>query len=178
MATRTSSKTSTAKKPGPRKTTKRATPKTSPVNTTLVDLRHPLPVRRHAIIGPLGAVEQAAIRAALAAAAAQLPIPVRAWNGPTARLADGTTITHTPAHTTTNQPPVFHAAIRCPNGAVHAYTIHTAADLDHARTLTAECRQTTLPAPATPVPNPAIRRLGDNPTARADQEQPKEHPQP
>lgn len=210
MATRTSSarktgttKASTNKTPAAKKTTsrkppaKKALPKTAPVNkATTVDLRHPLPVRRKVFVGPLGATEQAAIRAALASAAARLPVPVRAWHGPTAHLPDGTVLTHTPAHATTEQTPAFHAAIRCPHGAVHAYTIRTAADLQQARTLTARCQQSTQPAPATPTLNPAIRRLGDTPaaadetqpmdttqitaglTARADNDTAREHPEP
>ncbi|MFF9003725.1 hypothetical protein ACF1GW_39170 [Streptomyces achromogenes] len=128
-------------------------------SVTAVDLRRPLTTRRRAFVGPYGAVEQAVICAALASAAAQLPIPVTAWHGPTAHLADGTTITHTPAHATTDQTPTFHATIRCPHGAIHPHTIHTADDLTRARQITAQCQQRTLPTPAA-------------------QETPKEHPQP
>ncbi|WP_143661821.1 hypothetical protein, partial [Streptomyces glaucescens] len=92
MAANTRTRKTRAKQTSPRK------PKT-PAAT--VDLRHPLPVRRRVFVGPMGVTEQAAIRAALAAAAARLPIPVSAWHGPTARLADGTLLTHTPAHATT-----------------------------------------------------------------------------
>lgn len=182
MATRTRNAKQTAKKTThrPRKTTTKTRPTNAPVNTaTIVDLRKPLPVRRRVFVGPMGAQEQAAIRAALASAAAQLPIPVRTWNGPTAHLTDGTVITHTPAH---------------------AYTIHTAQELHRARQITALCNQTTDTAPTTPQPNPAVRALGDALTraktaaadtqpltladitngleARADAEVPKEHPQP
>ncbi|WP_435606600.1 hypothetical protein [Streptomyces ardesiacus] len=203
MATKTRNAKQTAKKttPRPRKTTTKARPTNTPVNTaTTVDLRKPLPIRRRVFVGPMGAQEQAAIRAALASAAAQLPIPVRTWNGPTAHLADGTVITHTPAHAYTDQTPTFHATIRCPHGAIHAYTIHTAQELHRARQITALCDQTTDTAPQTPQPNPAVRALGDALTraknaaadtqpmstkaiaagleARADTEAPKEHPQP
>ncbi|MFD7995572.1 hypothetical protein [Streptomyces mexicanus] len=211
MATRTARKqttVSTAKRTTEKKTTgrkpaKKALPKAAPVNSaTVVDLRRPLPVRRRIFVGPMGATEQAAIRAALAAAAARLPVPVRAWTGPTAHLTDGTVLTHTPAHATTDQPPAFHAAIRCPHGAIHAYTIHTAQELERARLLASECDQPVDIAPKAPTPNPAVRALGDALTrARsatadtqamsadeiaavvaagtpADTETPKEHPQP
>ena len=123
MATRTPRKT-TAKKTTAKKTTsparkpaaKKALPKTAPVNqATVVDLRRPLPVRRKVFVGPLGVVEQAAIRAALASAAARLPVPVSAWTGPRAQLADGTILTHTPAHAPSDLTPTFTAAIRCPS---------------------------------------------------------------
>lgn len=204
MATRTrkttakTQKTTANKAPAkktaqPRKSTaaKKALPKTTPVNT-VIDLRKPLPVRRRVFVGPMGATEQAAIRAALASAAARLPVPVRTWHGPTAHLKDGTVLTHTPAHATTDQQPTFHAAIRCPHGAIHAYTIHTALELDRARQITALCDQRTDTAPTSPAPNPAVRALGDAltrartaaadtqpiPVINADQETPKEHPQP
>ncbi|MFR9794177.1 hypothetical protein ACL07V_37080 [Streptomyces sp. MB22_4] len=196
MATRT--RKTTAKKTAARKPATKRTPlpAAAPANATTVDLRHPLPVRRRAIVGPMGATEQAAIRAALAAASARLPIPVSAWHGPTAHLHDGTVLTHTPAHATTDQQPTFHAAIRCPHGAVHAYTIHTTQELDRARQLTAGCNQRTEPI----TPDVVVRALGDaltraraaaadtqpldtteihaGLTTRADQETPKEHPEP
>lgn len=202
MATRTRNANKTAKKTTrARKTTAKARPTNAPVNTaTTVDLRKPLPVRRRVFVGPMGAQEQAAIRAALASAAAQLPIPVRTWNGPTAHLTDGTVLTHTPAHAYTDQTPTFQAAIRCPHGAAHTYTIHTAQELHRARQITALCDQTADTAPATPQPNPAERALGDALTrarsavadtqpltladitaglqARADHDQPKGHPEP
>jgi hypothetical protein len=182
----------TATGPARKTTAKKALPKTAPVNTaTVVDLRKPLPVRRRVFVGPMGAQEQAAIRAALASAKAALPVPVRTWHGPTARLNDGTVLTHTPAHATTDQTPTFHAAIRCPHGAIHAYTIHTADELTRARQLTALCDQRTDTAPTVPAPNPAVRALGDAltraKTATADtqpipvlaaDETPKEHPEP
>jgi hypothetical protein len=176
----------TSKTPAPRKTAaKKTLPETTP---TTVDLRRPLPVRRKVFVGPMGITEQAAIRAALASAAARLPIPVTAWHGPTAHLADGTTLTHTPAHATTDQQSAFHATIRCPHGAIHAHTIHTADDLTQARQLTAQCQQRTT----SPAPNPAVRALGDAlararaaatdtqpiPVVHADCDQAKEHPQP
>lgn len=178
------------------KPAKKALAKTAPVNrATVVDLRRPLPVRRKVFVGPMGVQEQAAIRAALAAASAGLPVPVRSWNGPTAHVAYDTVLTHTPAHATTEQQPTFHATIRCPHGAIHPYTIHTALELHRARLLTAQCDQRTDAAPEEPHPNPAVRALGDALTRAktatadtqplpavdahlADNDQPKEHPQP
>lgn len=201
MATRTR-KTTAKKTPDPAKkaaarkpATKKALPAAAPVNpSTIVDLRRPLPTRRRVFVGPMGATEQAAIRAALAAASARLPVPVRSWHGPTAHLHDGTILTHTPAHATTDQTPTFHAAIRCPHGAVHAYTIHTTQELQQARQLTAQCNQRTEPI----TPDIVVRALGDaltraraaaadtqpldtkqiraGLTARPDQESAKEHP--
>jgi hypothetical protein len=213
MATSTSStrKTTPAKKttgkapakrpasPARKTTAKKALPKTTPVNT-VVDLRHPLPVRRKVSLGPkLTIHEQATARAILASAKAQLPISAWTWTGPVARLDDGTVLTHTPPHAYTAAQPTFHAAIRCPHGAVHAYTIHTALDLHRARQITALCDQRTDTAPAEPAPNPVVRALGDALTrarsaaadtqplsaqdiaeglaARADHETPKEHPE-
>lgn len=189
--------TSPARKPA----AKKALPKTAPVNKgTVVDVRRPLPVRRKVFVGPMGVTEQAAIRAALASAAARLPVPVSAWTGPRAELADGTVLTHTPPHATTDQQPTFIATIRCPHGAVHAHIIHTAQELHRARILTIQCEQRTDKAPGGPTPNPSVRALGDGLTraktataetqplteaeiaaglaARADNDQPKEHPQP
>jgi hypothetical protein len=145
----------------------------------------------------MGVQEQAAIRAALAAASARLNVPVSAWNGPTAHIAYDTVLTHTPAHATTDQKPTFHAAIRCPHGAIHPYTIRSATELHRARLLTAQCDQRTDPA-STEHPNPTVRALGDALTRaktsaadtqpipivdtddlgnRADQDTAKEHPE-
>ena len=196
MATRTRNTTGkkTTAKPAAKKaaparkaTAKKALPK-SPVNkATVTDIRPPLPVRRRVFVGPMGATEQAAIRAALAAAKAGLPVPVRSWHGPTAHLTDGTVLTHTPAHATTDRAPTFHAAIRCPHGAIHPYTIHTALELHRARLLTAQCDQRTDTAPK-------VRVLGDalthattatadtqpipaiSPVVPIDTETPREHP--
>jgi len=200
-AKKTATKPPAKKAPARKPAAKKALPKTTPVNRkTVVDLRRPLPIRRKVFVGPMGVQEQAAIRAALAAAAARLPVPVRAWHGPTAHLTDGTLITHTPAHATTETTPTFQVAIRCPHGATHAYTIHTAQELHRARQITALCEQRTDAAPQDPQPNPKVRALGDalthahttsadtQPLTRADidahianhadTETPKEHPQP
>lgn len=222
MAARTNSarKTTPAKKtaaktpakktasPARKPAAKKALPKTAPVNTdTVVDFRRPLPVRRKVFVGPMGVTEQAAIRAALAAAAARLPVPVSAWTGPRAELADGTVLTHTPPHATTDRQPTFVATIRCPHGAVHAHTIHTAQELHRARLITAQCdQQTTSPEhgqaiargvqrnaiPPQPLARLQIARKATADTqplteaeiaaglaARAaDTETPKEHPEP
>jgi hypothetical protein len=176
MAARTNSarKTTPAKKtaantpakktasPARKPAAKKALPKAAPVNNaTVVDFRRPLPIRRKVFVGPMGVTEQAAIRAALASAAARLPVAVSAWTGPRAELADGTVLTHTPPHATTDRQPTFVATIRCPHGAVHAHTIHTAQELHRARILTIQCDQRADTAPETPAPNPAVRALGD-----------------
>lgn len=111
-----------------------------PQPTTIVDLRHPLKPRRRLFVGPMGPNEQAAIRAALAAAANRLPIPVSTWNGSTAQLADGTLLIHNPGPDRT-----FTAHIACPHGAIHGYPITTHTDLQDARTLTHACERDHTP---------------------------------
>lgn len=204
MVTRTTRKTSTAKK------TKTVTPPAGD-RATRVDLRYPLTARRKLFVGPMGAPEQAAIRAALASAAARLPVPVRAWTGPVARLADGTVLTHTPAHAATDQPPQFIAHVPCAHGAHHEYLIRSARDLAGARAVTRTCQGPHASAdadtaithgvtPAAPPKPPAVLQLregvrraaaattetqplsltdiADGLTVRAsaDDETPKEHP--
>lgn len=196
----TAAKTAAAKKTPARKpAAKKALPK-APVNkATVVDIRTPLPVRRRLFVGPMGASEQAAVRAALAAAKAALRVPVSAWHGPTAVLADDTVLTHTPAHATTDQTATFTAAIHCPHGAIHPYTIHTAQELQRARLLTAQCNGCTKQPDDQEHPKPEVRALGDAltrvKTATADTQPmdtaaiaaglearaadtPKEHPEP
>jgi hypothetical protein len=181
---------------------KDSTDTTTPNPTTLVDLRHALPVRRR-FVGPLGATEQAAARAALAAAAARLPIPVRTWNGSTAQLADGTLLIHNPGPDR-----LFTAHIACPHGAIHGTPIRTLHDLHAARTNTHACQHphggvnadqaittgvnTSPPKALTPVlvVHEGLRRtadtqplsqteIADGLTNRtADNEQAKEHPAP
>lgn len=160
---------------------------------TIVDLRHPLPVRRRLFVGPHTPAELAAIRAALASAAARLPVPVRSWNGPTAQLADGTVLTHTPTFATTDQPPAFTAAIRCRHGAVHVYPVHNALDLSRARLLAHQCDQRAdqPKPPAVHALPEGVRRAEATKAdtqplttaeitagleARADNDQAKEHP--
>lgn len=141
---KTAAKRTTPAKPRtPRKTT---TPALSLVKddakpdpaeaTTQVDHRDPLPVRRRLFVGPMGASEQAAVRAALAAAAARLPIPVRTWNGSSAALADGTLLIHNPGPDRH-----FTAHIACRHGAIHGWPIHTLRDLGEARALTHACER-------------------------------------
>ena len=48
-------------------------------------------------------------------------------------------ILQNPGHATTDQPPQFTAAIRCPHGATHTHTIHSALDLRSARLITQDC---------------------------------------
>ncbi|MBE4761801.1 hypothetical protein [Streptomyces caniscabiei] len=195
-------KTAAKKAPAARKATAKKTP-TRPAakaRPAPVDLRHPLPVRRRVFVGPMGAHEQAAIRAALASAAARLPIPVRAWNGPTAHLANGTVLTHTPHHATTDQTPQFTAHIPCRHGATHQHLIHTARDLAAARTATNRCdglhgatppkpaailqlregiqRATASAADTQPLSRDDIDTGLAARAAGADTDQPKEHPQP
>lgn len=202
---RTTTRKTTAKKTTRRNTTAKKAPAARATAAsdqgTVVDTRPPLPVRRRVFAGPMGAHEQAAIRAALASAAARLPVPVRAWNGPTAHLDNGTVLTHTPHHATTDQTPQFIAHIPCRHGATHQHLIHTARDLAAARTNTNSCDglHGTTPAPE-PKP-PAILQLREGiqraaasaadtqPLNRddidaglaaraADTDQPKEHPEP
>jgi hypothetical protein len=171
--------------------------------TTLVDLRHPLPVRRRLFVGPMGATEQAAVRAALAAASARLPIPVRTWNGSTAQLGDGTLLIHNPGPDR-----LFTAHIACRHGAIHGTPISSLRDLGEARALTHACERphggvnadqaitegvnTSPPKVLTPVlvVHEGLRRTADTQplaqreiadglaTRTPDIEQPKEHPQP
>ena len=201
---RTTTRKTTAKKTTTRTTTAKKAPAARKTATkprgTVVDLRHPLPVRRRLFVGPMGAHEQAAIRAALASAAARLPVPVRAWNGPTAHLDNGTVLTHTPHHATTDQTPTFIAHLPCRHGATHQHLIHTARDLAAARTDTNRCdglHGTDLPKPPAVVQlREGVRRatasaadtqplnrdeidagLADR-AAAADTDSPKEHPEP
>lgn len=164
-AKKTAAKTATKKtaSPASKPAAKKALPKTAPVNTdTVVDFRLPLPVRRRVFVGPTLTVhEQATARAILASAKAQLPISAWLWDGPIARLKDGTLLTHTTPHAYTHESHTFQAAIRCPHGAVHAFTIRTAQELHRARLLASQCDQRTDKAPGDPTPNPSVRALGD-----------------
>lgn len=203
MATRTSDKQTSAKKTpakktAPRKATQRKTVPAAELTTddrpTIVDLRHPLPVRRRLFTGPMGVQEQAAIRAALAARAIHLPVPVRTWNGSTAQLADGTLLIHNSGPDRT-----FTAHIACRHGAIHGHPITSHTDLHEARAVTHACERPHGPEDAdsaithgvTPAPTPklpavlalreGVRRAEATKTdmqARVDADQPKEHPQP
>jgi hypothetical protein len=201
--TTTSTRKTPAKKTTTGKTAARKTPTAKPASKpqrTVVDLRHPLPVRRRVFVGPMGAHEQAAIRAALASAVAYLPVPVRAWNGPTAHLGDGTVLAHTPHHATTDQTPQFIAHIPCRHGATHQHLIHSARDLAAARTATNHCdgrhgtaqpkpsavlqlregiqRATASAADTQPLSRDDIDAGLTNRAAAAHTDQPKENPQP
>lgn len=103
---------------------------------TIVNLYKLPTARRRDFVGPLGAHEQAAVRAALAAASARLPISVRAWNGSTAQLADGTLLIHNPGPDRK-----FTAHIACRHGAIHGWPITTHTDLREARAVTHACER-------------------------------------
>jgi hypothetical protein len=123
-----------APKPAAKTPAKKALPKAAALNT--VTVLHPqVPVRRRIFVGPMGATEIAAVRAALAAASAALPVPVRAWNGPTAQLADGLLLIHNPGPDR-----IFTANIACPHGAIHGWPIRTRDDLTEARAVTRICQ--------------------------------------
>lgn len=104
--------------------------------TTQADTRTRLTVRRRLFVGPMGASEQAAVRAALASAALRLPVPVRSWNGSTAQLTDGTLLIHNPGPDR-----VFTAHVACRRGAIHGWPITTHDDLREARALTHACER-------------------------------------
>ncbi|MGV9891670.1 hypothetical protein [Streptomyces sp. NPDC003395] len=211
---KTAAKKTTTKKTAPaRKTTAKKTPAARPAaespSTAVTLVKKPqLAVRRRLFVGPHTPAELAAIRAALASAKAQLPVPVRAWTGPTAQLPDGTILRHTPTAAPTEQDPEFIARIPCPHGALHEYLIHTDRDLTGARAITRTCTTphggpnadhaiTRGVQPAKPVKvthltdgiHRATASAADTQplsrdditaglAARADTETPKEHPQP
>ena len=130
--TKTTARKATAKKTAAKKTS----PKTTTPAATVVDTRTSLTARRRLFVGPMGASEQAAVRAALAAAHNRLPIPVRAWNGSTAHLTDGTLRIPNPSPDRT-----FTAHIACRHGAIHGWPITTHDDLHEARALTHACER-------------------------------------
>jgi len=134
--TRTRKSTTPAKQTAAKKTTKKAAPTKTTRPGTVVNLYKPPPVRRKLFVGPMGVNEQAAIRAALAAASLLLPIPVRTWNGSQAHLADGTLLIHNPSDDRT-----FTAHIACRHGAIHGYPITSHTDLREARALTHACER-------------------------------------
>lgn len=142
-AKKTTAKKATAKPPAKPTTRRNAPAAKARERGVQVDLRKPLPTRPRPVVGPLGATEQAAVRAALASAMLRLPIPVTAWHGPTAQLQDGTRITHTdvkpPAFNTPTDPPQFTAHVPCPYGAIHEHLVYSAADLTEARAVTRTC---------------------------------------
>lgn len=130
MTAKTQRRTAAKKRPATTTQAQRA-------NLTLVDLRHPLPVRRR-IVGPPTPEILAEARAALASAWCRLPIPVLAWHAipgtAYARLHDHTLIVHTGGHT--NQ---FTAWVPCRHGAHHAHQINSPAALNTARAEAAGC---------------------------------------
>ncbi|MFE6412618.1 hypothetical protein ACFVOR_37425 [Streptomyces sp. NPDC057837] len=208
--TANSRKTTTSKAPA-KQTAKKPLPAAAPVNDTATPAPPKLRARRKVFTGPMGATEQAAVRAALAAARAALPIPVRAWHGSQAQLADGTLLIHNPGPDRH-----FTAHIACPHGAIHGWPITTHHDLAEARAVTRICQTPhTEPDPTedldwdkairagvTPLTQPTVKvsplteglkrakkaaadtqglsraDIDTGLAARADHDQPKEHPQP
>lgn len=123
---------------------------------TLVDLRHPLPTR--SVQAPHTVGEIAEARAALAARAAGIRVPVMAWRArPDATahqyLPDGTLLTHT------GGPAPFTATTVCALGAHHQHAVRTVADLHAARRDADGC--TTAHADFTGWSGPAARELAE-----------------
>jgi hypothetical protein len=108
-----------------------------------LSLVKPIPplARRHPVT-PVTVCEAAAGRAAMAARAARIQVPVLAWYGhpdgtATARLAhDGTHLHHRD-----HGPTPFTAAVPCPGGSHHIHSVAGPADLDAARRATTACDQ-------------------------------------
>lgn len=175
---------------------------TAPARDTQVDLRHPLPTRR--IVGPHTTLELTCARAALASAAARLPIPVTRWQPQPdghagAHLTDGTLLIHTADD---GRAPAFTAYVPCPHGAHHEHPVTDHATLTAARARTTQC---TTPHTTGKTPAPAaapskvlplseglhrarsataettelsLTDIADGLEACAAQDQPKEHPKP
>ena len=115
---KTAAKKTTARKPAARKT-----------RATVIDLRHPLPVRRRNFVGPHTSAQITEARATLASAMARLPVPSILWltqpdGRAYAKLPNGTLLIHT--HPTN---PEFDAYIPCRHGALHQHLVTTARDL-------------------------------------------------
>ncbi|WP_093803941.1 hypothetical protein [Streptomyces sp. Wb2n-11] len=148
------------------RTAKKATPAPAPErpNLTLVDLRHPLPVRRRTI-GPASPQVLAEARAARASAWCRLPIPVLAWHAipgtAYARLHDGTLIVHTGGHT--NQ---FTAWTPCRHGAHHAHQVDSHGALNAARGEAAACTTPHAETDAHQALTTAITAAEPEPTSR------------
>ncbi|WP_399559396.1 hypothetical protein [Streptomyces chartreusis] len=131
--------TGTSRKRAPRKTTTAALALVKDDTATVVDLRHPLPVRRRHFVGTHTKPQIIEARAALASAMAALPVPHILWlaqpdGRAAARLTDGTHLIHT--H---QRAPEFTALLRCPTGGLHAEHVTNTADLTAARAVTATC---------------------------------------
>lgn len=137
---RTTTRKTTAKKTTPRKAP--AARKTAAkAHGTVVDLRHPLPVRRRNFTGPYTPAQITEARAVLASAMARLPIPSLLWltqpdGRAYAKLPNGTLLIHT--HPTN---PEFDAHIPCRHGALHQHLVTTARDLAEARAVTHACER-------------------------------------
>ena len=178
-AKKTAAKRTTARKPAARKRTTKTT----------VDLRKPLPTR-DTTPNPTGIApsELAEIRAALAATAAGIRVPVLAWTATTNHSArydtpTGAHLIHNPAH----HPPIT-AYTPCRRGAHHTQPVHGPADLHTANRDAATCTTdhgTSVWPDLVYLPR-TVYALGAAPTRNdntqtirlrlpADTEQPKEH---
>lgn len=171
-------KTSTKQRPAPKK-------------PQLPAVRAVLPVRPHTDTPPTlypEFITEAQITAAYAARLADLPlIPITAWQP----NPDGTVRAHFPTGASlTHTPTGFDALTPCPNGAHHHHRITTGHDLRDAAAAAVRCTQLHgRPAPhlaqaaTTTADTQALNRndidtgLAQR-TAAADEETPKEHPQP
>lgn len=113
---------------------------TTPVATRpRLSLVKPIPPLTHRHPLRTAISEVAAGRAAMAARAARLQVPVLAWHGhpdgtATVRLADGTHLHHR-----TGTPAPFTALVPCPLGAAHAYPVAGPLDLYTARSSADAC---------------------------------------
>ncbi|MFD8488690.1 hypothetical protein [Streptomyces sp. NPDC059712] len=181
--------TATAKKTAPKKAPR--TRKTTPPPLTLVNPPRPRLTRR-----PTHWMTDLQGYATLAARLAGITTPhIQAWqdhqDGTTTRpLDDGSHLHYTQATRTLR----WHTP--CPMGAVHEYVLRTPADTDTAQADVADCTrlhwtpppnntgthltarlQAAVKAAADTQPM-SIREIADGITARADNDQPKGHPQP
>lgn len=186
-------KTSTEQRPT-RAAAKKRTTRPAPNKRTAAQLppvRAVLPVRPHNTDTPPSAypefITEAQITAAYQARLADLPlIPITAWiplpdGGVRATFPTGASLTHTPTG--------FHALTPCPNGATHHHHITNGTELRHAAAATAHCTQLhgrprtlTLAQSATTTADTQQLARDDIDTGlaarTADQEEPKEHPEP
>lgn len=159
----------------------------------LPPVRAVLPVRPHTDDTPSSAypefITEQQIKAAYAARLADLPlIPITAWTplpegGVRATFPTGASLTRLPDATG------FEALTPCPNRALHHHHITNGQELRHAAAATAHCAQlhgrprvlTLAQADTTTADTQQLARddIDNGLAARtADQEEPKEHPQP
>jgi hypothetical protein len=187
--TSTSTEQRPARTPAKKRTTRAARPAAK--KPTLPPVRAVLPVRPHTDDTPPTQcpefITEAQIKAAYAARLADLPlIPITAWtplpNGSVRALfPTGASLTHTPDG--------FDALTPCPQGATHHHRVTNGTELRHAAAATAHCthphgqpRTLTLAQAATTAADTQQLARDDieaGLAARAaDDEKPKEHPQP